>query len=78
MAQRVIVRFSECEGYDINRDAMTCRFMATTAHGSFWTEVEVEGPRGLRNDRQAFKDQVVELIRAGADPQYVALEAMEH
>lgn len=78
MANRIIVRFSETVGYDINYDRDVARFMATTSSGSFWTDVFVEGQKSLRHDRDAFKEQVVELIQAGATPQYVELEANEH
>lgn len=73
----ITVRFQESERYDINQDAYVARFMATTAKGSFWTEVLIEGPRSLRRDRQRFKEQAVEIIRAGADPCWIELEETE-
>ena len=75
---RIIVRFKEFQSYDIQSDAEVVRFLATTSSGTFWCDVGLEGPRSLRNDRQAFKEQVVELIQAGARPQYVALDSAEH
>lgn len=77
MAARLIVRFSETQGYDINHDEDVVRFMAMTSSGSFWADVFVEGPRGLREDRERFKQQVVELIQAGATPCYVELHPEE-
>lgn len=77
MAARVIVRFSEQRNYDINYDADVVRFMATTSSGSFWADVMLEGERGLRKDREAFKNTVVELIQAGAAPGYIELDAGE-
>lgn len=62
------VRFSEVERYDPLQDKEVIRFIATTAKGSFHTEVPMEGARSIRRDRQAFKDKVVEYIRAGANP----------
>lgn len=70
---KVNVRFSETERYDPLKDAAVVRFLATTERGSYHTEVPIEGPRGLRRDRQAFKDRVVEYIRAGANPCEVSL-----
>jgi hypothetical protein len=78
MAPRVIVRFSETQGYDINYDEEVVRFMATTSSGSFWSDVFVEGPRSLRKDREEFKTTVVDLIRAGQPPCYVELHGEEH
>lgn len=77
MAGRVIVRFQEHQYYDINEDAEVVRFTATMSSGSFWTEVFAEGPRGLRHDRQEFKDTVVEMIQAGAAPCRVELSGEE-
>lgn len=77
MAPKVIVRFSESCAYDINYDEHVVRFMATTSSGSFWADVFLEGPRGLRHDRQAFKDAVVELIQTGSVPCYVDLSSAE-
>lgn len=70
---RVLMRFSEVERYDIKRDAQVVRFMATSDKGTYHAEVEIEGPRSLRRDRQAFKEKVVEYIRAGANPCEVQL-----
>lgn len=70
---KVNVRFSETERYDPLKDAEVVRFMATTEKGSYHAEVSIEGPRGLRRDRQAFKDRVVQYIQAGANPCEVSL-----
>ena len=70
---RVNVRFSETERYDPLKDSEVVRFIATTDRGSYHTEVSIDGPRALRRDRQAFKDKVVEYIRAGANPCEVSL-----
>lgn len=69
----VNVRFSETERYDPLKDSEVVRFVATIQLGSYHAEVSMSGPRGLRRDRQAFKDRVVEYIRAGANPCEVAL-----
>lgn len=73
----ITVRFSETERYDINQDTDVVRFMATTNQGSYWAEVPVEGPRGLRRDREKFKTLSVEYIRAGALPCQIELEEQE-
>ena len=73
----ITVRFQESEHYDITLDREVVRFMATTGRGSYWTEIEAEGPRSLRQDRVRFKELAVEMIRAGADPCYIELEETE-
>lgn len=70
---KVNVRFSETERYDPLKDSEVVRFIATTDRGSYHTEVPIDGSRALRRDRQAFKDKVVECIRAGANPCEVSL-----
>jgi hypothetical protein len=70
---RVLIRFLETERYDIRRDCPVIRFMAMGEKGTFHCEVEIEGPRSLRRDRQAFKEKVSEYIRAGAAPCEVQL-----
>ncbi len=77
MAPRVIVRFTETQQYDINYDEDVVRFMATTSSGSFWADLFLEGPRSLRQDRERFKQQVVELIQAGSAPCYIDLNPEE-
>lgn len=69
---KVNVRFTETERYDPMKDSEVVRFMATTDRGSYHAEVPIDGPRGLRRDRAAFKERVVEYIRAGASPCEVA------
>jgi len=76
-AVTITVRFLESQYYDINIDAEVVRFTATMSSGSYWTEIPAEGPRGLRRDRQEFKDTVVELIRAGQPPCYVEMSGDE-
>lgn len=73
MAGVVNIRFSETERYDPLKDREVVRFMATTEKGSYYTEVPLDGPRSHRRDRQAFKDKVVEYIRAGANPCEVSM-----
>lgn len=78
MARDVItVRFSEQERYDIHSDQDVVRFMATTNQGSYWADVPIEGPRGLRRDRDRFKELAVQYIRAGSLPCYIELEEQE-
>ena len=74
----ITVRFQESQSYDINSDSDVVRFLATTDLGSYWTDVPVEGPRGLRKDREKFKTLAVEYIRAGSLPCYIDLEEDEH
>jgi hypothetical protein len=64
----ITVRFQESGRYDINNDCDVIRFMATTTYGSYWAEVQVEGPRALRRDREKFKSLVVDYIQAGSLP----------
>lgn len=73
----ITVRFQESEFYDINVDRDVVRFMATTGRGSYWTEIQVEGPRSLRLERDKFKERAVEMIRAGADPCRIEMEEVE-
>lgn len=72
------VRFAESQSYDINIDSDVVRFMAITDRGTFWTDVPIEGPIGLRRDREKFKSIAVDYIRAGALPCQIELEAEEH
>ena len=78
MAQRLIVRFTEHQSYDINLDCDVVRFMAMTSSGSYWADVALEGPRLLRKDREAFKETVVDLIQAGQPPCEIQLNEEEH
>lgn len=78
MARDVItVRFTEQQSYDINRDCEVVRFMATMSSGSFWADTPLEGPRMLRQDRNKFKETVVELIQAGQPPCEIVLDQEE-
>ena len=70
---RVVVRYSEFERYDIQRDAEVVRFMATTDGGSYWAEVPSANYAAVRRDRAAFKERVTEFIQAGVYPKEVAL-----
>jgi hypothetical protein len=69
----VTLRFLETERYDPLKDAQVMCFMAMGDRGTYHTEVPIEGARSLRRDRQAFKDKVVECIRAGTNPCEVQL-----
>jgi hypothetical protein len=73
MAGNITLRFLETERYDPLKDVQVMCFMAIGDKGTYHTEVEIEGSRSLRRDRQAFKDKVVEYIRAGANPCAVTL-----
>lgn len=73
----ITVRFQESQRYDINADAEVIQFLATTDKGSYWTELQVEGPRSLRRDRERFKERALEYIRAGANPCYIELDEVE-
>lgn len=75
--KRITVRFQESQRYDINHDCDVVQFMATTSLGSYWTEIEMEGPRSLRRDRERFKEMAVECIRNGLLPAYIELPPME-
>ena len=77
MARQLIVRFNEHQYYDVNVDCEVVRFMATTSSGSFWSEIELEGPRSLRRDRDEFKQSVIELMQAGQPPCFVELSGEE-
>lgn len=64
----IIARFSEHDRYDINEDRTNVVFMATTAKGSFWSEVPHETAAKLREQRLAFKNYAAECISSGAEP----------
>ena len=59
------VRFSEIQGYDINQDCETVRFVATTGRGSFYADTVLVSSRVLREDRQRFKDEVLQCMQEG-------------
>jgi len=61
------VRFSEVQGYDINQDCETVRFIATTGRGSFFADTALVSSRVLREDRERFKDTVLEAMQNGHD-----------
>ena len=64
----IIARFSEHERYDINDDCDKVVMMATTARGSFWTEIEKKTSGNLREQRAVFKQYAAECISTGAEP----------
>jgi hypothetical protein len=70
---KILVRYTESTRYDPLKDKEVVRLVATTEKGSFHTEVPIEGARTLRGHRTAFKERVVEYIRAGSSPCEVAL-----
>lgn len=69
----IIARFSEHERYDINVDAAKVIFMATTAKGSYFTEILDEGAGKLREARAKFKQVAAEYISAGIEPGEICL-----
>ena len=71
----MIVRFTEFERYDINRDCDVVRFMATTPKGSFYAEVPILGPKSYRTLKERFKEQAIEYIQSGYDPGEVEIES---
>lgn len=71
----IIARFSEHERYDINVDAPKIIFMATTAKGSYFTEILDEGAAKLREARAKFKQVAAECISAGIEPGEIDLAA---
>ena len=69
----IIARFSEHGRYDINIDAPKVVFMATTAKGSYWSEILDEGAAKLRDARARFKQSAAECISAGVEPGEIEL-----
>lgn len=70
---RITVRFSEHDRYDIAIDADVKTFVATTTNGSYWTEFPADGPRTIREKRQQFKTACVEAIQRGEAPRRMEL-----
>lgn len=73
MTQRITVRFSEHDRYDIMRDADVKLFVATTNNGSFFHEFPVDGARSIREKRQQFKAACVEAIQRGEAPREITV-----
>jgi hypothetical protein len=69
----MIVRFSEFEYYNINQDEDWVRFMATTPEGSYFSEVPRETFSKYREQKQEFKDKVVEAIGSHMPPMEIEL-----
>ncbi len=70
----MIVRFSECERYDITKDCEVVLFMALTSRGTFHVELPRVSARVFRENRERFRERAITLIEAGKDPQEVTLE----
>lgn len=64
----IIARFSEHHRYDINDDVSKVMFMATTARGSYFSEIVDEGAAHLREMRNKFKQYAAECIGANTEP----------
>lgn len=72
MTNRVIVRFSEIDRYDIFQDADVTMFLATTEKGSYYHEFASEGV-SIRDKREKFKAACIEAIQRGQYPGPVEL-----
>jgi hypothetical protein len=70
MDEVLTVRFSERQEYDINRDAETVMFMATTGLGTYFGTAEYQ-PRKLNEFRKAFKEYVLQAMAIGTLPHEV-------
>ena len=70
----VTVRFSEYEYYDICVDRDVLRFMATTGLGTYSDEIVIESARQVREQKQAFRDRVTDLMQRGIAPHEVEYE----
>lgn len=70
----LIVRFREFRQYDINWDADTVQFMATTGKGTYHATIFDDGATSIRKARQRFKEKVVDLMRSNANPCEVNIE----
>lgn len=69
----ILVRFTEFQRYDINRDCEVTQFCASISTGTYHTEIPVAEGAPLRVKREQFKDKVAELIQKGVGPQQVTL-----
>lgn len=70
---RHIVRFSECQYYNINHDEDWIRLMATTTKGSYYVELPTGSSKDIRENRAKFKERVMEALEARLDPQELEL-----
>lgn len=68
------VRFSEYEYYNIHKDENWVRFMATTTNGTFFTEKPRTSAMIYRENKEAFKAKVMELLLAESYPCEVNLD----
>lgn len=64
----ITVRFTERERYDIQQDAETICYMATTAIGTFFSEIPVDGPTSRRELRRKFREAALNAIQSGELP----------
>lgn len=68
----IIVRFNQLgPSYDINLDADTVTFMATTDRGSYWTTFVADGARSVREIKARFKERCIEAIQRGETPREI-------
>ena len=74
----MIVRFSEYEYYNINQDEDWVRFMATTSKGTYFTEVPRESSRIYRENKDKFKQKVMDYLTSNLDPCELNLEETLH
>ena len=70
----IVVRFSQRETYDINRDADVVLFMATTDKGSYYADFVNDGARSIRMNREKFKALAVQAIERGENPRKLELD----
>lgn len=73
LAPEIVVRFSEYEYYNINHDQDWVRFMATTTKGTYFAERARVSAMSYRENRQAFREKVMEALQAGIDPKEIDL-----
>ena len=69
------VSFKTYDEYDINIGADVTVFTATTPKGSYFTRIEKEGAAHFREQRDKFKELVVECIYKNIEPGEVDLDA---
>ena len=70
----MVIRFSEYEYYNINHDEDWVRFMATVDKGSYYCEVPRVSSQVFRENRQKFKEAVIECLENSIDPCEVTIE----
>lgn len=70
---RVIVRFSQREEYDIFEDAEAVMFMGTTDKGSYFHRFHPDKAATIRDRRKAFREACIQKIQRGDVPGEIEL-----